>query len=200
MNDRLLRSLWRVVTGLSGLVVIAAAAWVFAHAVDAVAPAAYRTLGGAMRLDVDFSAIAMRYRLLWAALAVFVAFLGALMVALSVARSAQSKERRVRLSGRSDHFSGGEVTVALRGLVALVRREAERDPGVREAEPYLKVGRHGWTVRCRVVTAPEAELPETISRLKPRLTDALEQHTGLPVHRLDIDAQLHSLDASGRVR
>ncbi len=203
MNPRLLYGLLRLAALLVGAALLLGGLVLLAHSLDATGP--FRALlgGGGLALGLDLTEFPLRERWVWAAAAVGVALLGGALLALALAPTAEQRERsrRVRLSGHSRNglYGSGEVTVSMRSLYALVVHEAERDPAVREADPSLRLQRDGWHLACRLVVTPEAVLPEVAARLKPRLKDALERHTGLPVARTDLDVQLFALDARQRV-
>lgn len=94
-------------------------------------------------------------------------------------------------------YGGSSVSLSARGLHALMAYVLMRVPGVHEASPTLKLTKKGWVVRCRLFVWGEAELPALITQAKQQLQGALEQHTGIPVVRIDIDADYHSWQHEG---
>lgn len=94
-------------------------------------------------------------------------------------------------------YGGSSVSLSARGLQALMAYVLMRVPGVHEALPTLKLTKKGWVVRCRLYVWVEAELPELIAQAKQQLQGALEQHTGIPVVRIDVDADYHSWQHEG---
>ncbi|GIV60490.1 hypothetical protein GQ464_007915 [Rhodocaloribacter litoris] len=198
-HENALELLRRLLVALLGGLWLAAGVLVFLHAMEMTGPVVW--VRGGFTLVLNLAEQPFGTVLTWAALAVWAILAGLLLLALALMRVAD-EGRRIVLRGTAPNgfYGGGQLTVAQRSLEALAAYTAERVDGVREARPRLRLRRKGWHIACRVTLAPDAALPDVSTRLKTALHDAIEHHTGLPVARVDIDAQLHAIDAHRRVR
>lgn len=207
MRETFLRGVWRALVFLLGLVLLAGSVYVLLHAVGAAPPLYYsapqsgplqeRALVLGFNLGGQPTFIGVR----WIIGSVVGALLGLGLLALALARR-RGVGRQVVLRGHDQEraYGGGRLTVSMRSVRALVALEAERVEGVREAHPRLRLKRKGWQVDCDLALAPSASLPEVARTLKPRLQEALEHHTGLPVARVNIESRLGLKDAHRRIR
>lgn len=207
MRETFLRGAWRALTFLLGLLLGLGSLYVLLHALGLVPAFFYSVPSGVpveertLAVGMDLSREPWHIGIRWIAGGLVGVLVGIGCVALAAARP-RGEGRQVVLRGHDDAlgYGGGRLTVSMRGLRALVVREAERVEGVREAAPRLRLRRQGWHVDCDVALAPSASLPQVAQQLKPRLQEALEHHTGLPVERVDISARLGLNDAHRRVR
>ncbi len=93
----------------------------------------------------------------------------------------------------------GQVVVSSRGIHALAAYTAERIKGVYEAATKVRLNRRGWWIDVHIVVAPETSLPELLAEIKERMQEVLMNHTGLPVARLRVWAQLDPMSNKKRV-
>ncbi|GIV58742.1 MAG: hypothetical protein KatS3mg042_1655 [Rhodothermaceae bacterium] len=198
MIDPLPDVIRRLLVAFFGLLLVAGGLVVGIHVVGLMAPIVL-TLPG-LTLVLNLADLTFMQMLGWATVSVWMVVVGLLLVGLGV-MSATRQGRRIVLSrtALNGQYGGGRVTLAERSLVDLAAYVAERVDGVREARPVVRLRRKGWHVVCPITVAPEAALPDVAARLKTALHDAIERHTGLPVTRVDIEAQLPAQDARKRL-
>ncbi len=156
---------------------------------------------GGMSLFFDFHELVLWQRAVWSSLAVFGFVLCLVLMRLAFLQP-RSKQKQIVLSNPAGNgvYGGGRVSVSLGSLRAILVLTAERIEGVREASPELRLKRNGWHINCRVAIRPDASLPEVTAALKTRLKESIEHHTGLPVEKIDIAAQLNPIRDLQRVR
>lgn len=206
MNETILRGAWRLATFALGAVLLLGGLYVLLHALGLIPPLYYgvpdalaadqRTVVLGVNLDREPWTASLR----WGAGGLVALLLGLACLALAAARP-RGEGRQVVLRGLdTEGYGDGTLTVSMRALRALVAAEAQRVRGVREATPHVRLRRGGWHVDCQVALDPAASVPEVAHTLKPRLHKALEHHTGLPVERVDVRAQIGLRDAHRRVR
>ncbi len=132
----------------------------------------------------------------WVAIGTGIALVGMLTIFVGFKRI--KKTPRIVVSGADTNgmVGGGQVTVSTRSIEALTHYVAEKIPGVREVAPIIRIKKQGLFVDCRVVLTPDSSIPEVSTNLKNALKHSLEQHTGIPVSQVNIDAQLDAIDAT----
>ncbi len=199
MNKTLVHALWRFFIALIGILFFSAGAVVILHALAFLAPLSGS--GAGFQVGLDLSTQPFRVVMVWMGGALVALVLGALFILLALARTS-GDGKQIVLKGLTTNglVGSGRVTVAQRSLRALAAYTAERVVGVREASPRLRLRTDGWHIDCRVSLTPAAALPEVTAQLKAALHDTIEHHTGLPVARVNIAAQLHAIEAGRRVR
>lgn len=207
MNETVLRGLWRTLVMLLGVLVVLAGAYVLLHAAGVLPALYYSAPEGAtplreraLLLGFNLGGQPTNVGLRWMAGGALGVLLGIGLLALGVARRRGAGREVVLQRSNGTGYGGGRLTVSMHSLRALVTTVAERVEGVREVEPRLRLKRKGWHIDCDVALAPRAALPEVAQTLKPKLQEALEHHTGLPVERVDLSGRLGLKDAHRRVR
>lgn len=197
MRETLLSFSGRLALLVASAALVAAAVGIGASMFGLVPEAALRL--GNHQLAVGLREASVLRRGLWgmgSVVAVLVAFM---LLRLAVRRPSRDRILLTRNKlGRP--FGGGEVSVSRRGLCSIAAYTAQKHHGVFDALTDVRLSRRGWRVDLRVVLAPHAALPEVVAGLKTELHDAMYHHTGLPVDRLRIFAQLDPLSRSRRVR
>ncbi len=189
----------RLLVSLFGLLMAAGGLAVCMHALGLLGPLVLILPG--FTLVLNLTALPFAQVLLWSGAALGAILAGLLLLAVGLMPATPRKQRIVlQRSGLNGHYGGGEVTIALPSLTDLAAYVAERVEGVREAHPVVRLKRKGWHVVCPITVAPDAALPDVAARLKTALQDALERHTGLPVTRVDIAAQLPAQDVRQRLK
>lgn len=155
---------------------------------------------GLVRLS--WSAPSFEARAAWCAISALIFVAGGLLMMLGLLPQARPLPKRYMIHktpGLAD-YGGSAVTLSARGLAALMSYVLTRVPGVHEAEPQIKLTRQGWVVRCRLYVWAESKLPELVEQVRGQLKAALEGHTGIPVVRIDVDADYHSWQHEGQRR
>jgi len=92
----------------------------------------------------------------------------------------------------------GRVTVQLASVRNLITYTAAQFPQVLQVQPTMQQSPQGLTIQCRTSFAPDAHLPQVTSDLQERIKQVVEQHVGLRVVGVRIQAQLEPL-AGGEV-
>lgn len=105
-------------------------------------------------------------------------------------------ERQVRtLTIRQDGL--GSVTVRLASVRDLVTYTAGQIPAVLQVQPDITTTSRGLQIRCRAALSPEASIPQVSSQLQGRIKEAVEQHLGMKVAEVAVQAQLEPLPGAG---
>ena len=181
---------------LTGIAAVAVAVFLGGNALGLAPTAHFRAAGYRVVLGVGDGQFADRAIYLGVALGVFL--LGLLLMRLAVHNPARDKIVLTRTKiGRA--LGGGEVAISRRGLRAIAAHNAQKTKGVYEAFTDVSLHRRGWHVDLRIVLAPHAALPDVLSDMKTALYESLYHHTGLPVHKLRVYAQMDPLSKQRRV-
>lgn len=196
VSDTTFAAFGRLAFALFALVGLAAAALVIASAFGAL-PLGQLNVSGTS-VTVGLADLPMKTRLTWAGCAVLVVIvvLVSLPTALRFERDALITLSRSRRNGM---IGGGSLAVSSRSLHALATFRAESVPGVLEAFTRLKLKRKGWYVDLQVVLTAKAEVQQVGKTLRTAMHEALRAHTGYPVARLRVWAQLDPLSKRRRV-
>jgi hypothetical protein len=105
-------------------------------------------------------------------------------------------ERQVRtLTIRQDGL--GSVTVRLASVRDLVTYTAGQIPAVLQVQPDITTTSRGLQIRCRAAVSPEASIPQVSSQLQGSIKEAVEQHLGMKVAEVAVQAQLEPLPGAG---
>lgn len=83
----------------------------------------------------------------------------------------------------------GRVTVSLKALEDLIRREIARIPEVKEVRPSLKAGKSGLVIDARVILNADVNIPEMTSVLQDRVKYKIQDTMGVEekvVVRIDV--------------
>jgi len=187
--------LWRTLLALFALLLLLGAVVVIGSVVDLIP--AIRVMAGEYTLVLGLAGKAVALRAVWGGGA-FVALLLSALLLTAALRGATGKNF-VITSQRFGRFqSSGTVVVSARGMHALASYAAERVKGVYEAATKIDLKRKGWHVDLHIVVAPETSLPDLLADLKERVQTAIHHHTGLPVTRLRVWAQLDPISDKQR--
>ena len=198
-KETFLHTLWRLLVAITALAFLAGGVMIVLHALEVVGPVKGR--GAGFTFNFDLGEETFRTTLGWIGGSLLAMLAGLLLLLLAVARAAESGKQIV-LNSQVDKglYGGGQVTVSVQSLRALVAYTAEKVEGIRETVPRIRLRRDGWHIDCRVVLQPDLPLPDVTARIKKALLEAVEYHTGLPVARVNIAAQLKAIDADKRIR
>jgi hypothetical protein len=88
----------------------------------------------------------------------------------------------------------GNIRIALSALDSLVQKQVKSDPGVREARSTIVLAEGGIRVRLRVSLMPEANIPETSTKLQEALKDYVETLSG--IHVLEVSVYVEETQQS----
>ena len=91
---------------------------------------------------------------------------------------------------------GGRVSTTVANLRELLRREARRLDGVRDADVRVRRRRGRLIVRCEVVVGDEVALDTMTEALRQRFGEVLEQQVGVTVGAIEVHANHTALPAS----
>jgi hypothetical protein len=181
----------RMLTGLIASVLIALGLGLALSAV-LILPAYALSFSG-LELVFDLSAQSFLRRVMWVGWGAFASALGVLLLFLAMAPGRASKRLIVLKRALPELEGDTTITVAERGLHALVARATRDIPGVRESDAVVALGRKGWALKCHLSLWGEAAVPEVVRQVDQAVRGALEHHTGVPVARLRIETQLGPL-------
>jgi hypothetical protein len=110
--------------------------------------------------------------------------LGALLLGLQMHNP--RKSRRVTIH----RDKTGTVTISLVGLRRLADHVIGAIPGVQASVSEAQPTSSGLVFRCQVAVAPEASTLQLAEEIRARVSEAVENHTGRPVARVHVDAQV----------
>lgn len=195
-RDGVFAALGRIALAIASLLLVAVVSIVVASALGAV-PVANVQFGSAL-VTLGLADLPLGRRLAWGGSALLVGVLAVVML-LTAVRSYRDRSIVLRRGRRGGMVGGGSVAVSERSLVALTVYAAERLVGVLEAFARIKLKSRGWRVDIWISLTPRAELPALVDDVRTALQDALRSHTGYPIARLRIWAQLEPLSKSKRV-
>lgn len=195
-RDGVFAAIGRIALALASLLLVAVVGIVLASSAGAV-PMANVQLGGAL-VTLGLGDLPLGRRLVWGGGALLVGTLALFMLWTAV-RSYRDRAIVLRRGRRGGMLGGGSVAVSERSLVALTVYAAERLAGVLEAFARIKLRRRGWRIDIWIALTPRAELPTLVDDVRIALQETLRSHTGYPIERLRIWAQLDPLSKSKRV-
>jgi hypothetical protein len=87
----------------------------------------------------------------------------------------------------------GRVTVRTQSVRDLIRHTTAQLPDVLQVDPQIDIGQQGLTIVCRTSLSPEAHIPQVSAELQSRIKQTVEQHLGMKVANVTIQAQLEPL-------
>jgi hypothetical protein len=87
----------------------------------------------------------------------------------------------------------GRVTVRTDSVRDLIRYTTARLTDVLQVDPRIDLGQQGLTVHCRTSLSPDAQIPQVSAELQSRIKETVEQHLGMKVASVTIQAQLEPL-------
>lgn len=87
----------------------------------------------------------------------------------------------------------GNVTVRTESVRDLILYTAAQIPDVLQVQPHVKTTSQGLHVHCRTAVTPDASIPQVGAEMQARIKSAVEQHLGLKVADVVIQAQLEPL-------
>ncbi|HEU4327994.1 MAG TPA: alkaline shock response membrane anchor protein AmaP [Roseiflexaceae bacterium] len=126
-------------------------------------------------------------RLLVSLLAGLVILGGLLLLALELRPAPQAESIVIR----DDVI--GRVTVQPKSVRDLISYTAAQLPDILQVDTVMGHSPQGLTIHCRTSLTPEAHIPQVTTLLQARIKQVVEQHLGLKVAVVTVDAQLDSL-------
>jgi hypothetical protein len=119
--------------------------------------------------------------------AIFVVVLGLMLLVYELRLAPQDPTIRVRDDGL------GRVTVRRESVRDLIRHTTAQLPDVLQVDPQIDIGQQGLTIACRTSLTPDAHIPQVSAELQSRVKQAVEQHLGMKVANVTVQAQLEPL-------
>jgi hypothetical protein len=153
---------------------------------------------GDTNVIVGLSDLPLATRTVWLVGAAMVAIV-ALLLLPAAFRSDRDGLVVLSTSRKLGMVGGGSLAVSSRSLHALATYRAEAVPGVLEAFTRMRLKRKGWQIDLQVVLSPKCEVQAVGNELRTAMNEALRSHTGYPIARLRIWAQLDPLSKKQRV-
>lgn len=120
-------------------------------------------------------------------LAGFVILAGLVLLALELRPAAQAESIVIR----DDVL--GRVTVQPKSIHDLIMYSAAHLPDVLQVQPTLAHTPQGLTIHCRTSLTPDARIPHVTATLQARIKQVVEQHLGMKVATVTVQAQLEPL-------
>ncbi|GAC1556342.1 MAG: hypothetical protein NVS2B7_31950 [Herpetosiphon sp.] len=87
----------------------------------------------------------------------------------------------------------GSVTVGLASVRDLITYTAAQFTEVLQVQPQISTTERGLLIRCRTALMPEASIPDVSAALQAAIKQAVEQHLGMKVTQVVLQAQLEPL-------
>lgn len=94
-------------------------------------------------------------------------------------------------------YGGSQVMLSNKGLHALTRYVLDQVDGVMQSEPRIALKPKGWSIECRVYVWHGSAMPDLVQRITTQVHHVLEQHTGIPVEKVDVIAEYQSWQHGG---
>lgn len=113
--------------------------------------------------------------------------LGLILLVYELRLAPQDTTIRVRDDGL------GRVTVRRESVRDLIRHTIAQLPDVLQVDPQIDTGQQGLTIACRTSLTPDAHIPQVSAELQSRVKQAVEQHLGMKVANVTVQAQLEPL-------
>ncbi len=111
-------------------------------------------------------------------------------LALLIAELRQERQPRT-ITIRQDGL--GTVTVRAASVRDLIAYTTAQLPEVLQVQPEIESTSRGLQIRCRTALTPEASIPQVSADLQARIKQAVEQHLGMKVAQVAVQAQLEPL-------
>ena len=87
----------------------------------------------------------------------------------------------------------GRVTVQPKSIHDLIMYSAAHLPDVLQVQPTLAHTPQGLIIHCRTSLTPDARIPHVTATLQARIKQVVEQHLGMKVATVTVQAQLEPL-------
>ncbi len=181
----------RILVIVLDLLLVAGAVVVLLVTFGALAPAQLRT-GAPSDIIVSqwltsFMRMTPNATLLTTISAVVIMLVGLLLLSAELRPRRQPQTIIIRQDGL------GSVTVGLATVRDLITYTAAQFTEVLQVQPEISTTERGLLIRCRTALMPEASIPEVSSALQAAIKQAVEQHLGMKVAQVVLQAQLEPL-------
>jgi len=87
----------------------------------------------------------------------------------------------------------GRVTMRRESVRDLIRYTTALLPDVLQVDPRIDIGQQGLTIVCRTALTPDAHILQVSAELQSRIKQTVEQHLGMKVANVTVQAQLEPL-------
>jgi uncharacterized alkaline shock family protein YloU len=105
----------------------------------------------------------------------------------------EERDNRLHIKAIEDNVEEkGETTIGSRSIEALAENAGCEIRGVRNIHCGVVDGVDGLILSCRSTVAMGSNLPEVMGETRSRIKDSVEQLTGLPVARIDVETRYDS--------
>src|SRR5919199_138571 len=141
----------------------------------------------------SFAAMPSNATLLTTVVTVVVILLGLALLIAEVRPERQPQALTLRQDGL------GSVTVRMASVRDLIASTAAQIPTVLQVQPDIVATSQGLQIRCRAALSPEASIPQISAELQAGIRQAVEQHLGMKVAQVAVQAQLEPLAGIGSV-
>jgi hypothetical protein len=141
----------------------------------------------------SFATMPPNATLLTTAVALVVILLGLALLIAEVRPKRQLRTLTIRQDGL------GSVTVRLASVRDLITSTAGQLPTVLQVQPDIAATSQGLQIRCRAALSPEASIPQVSAELQAGIKQAVEEHLGMKVAQVAVQAQLEPLAGIGSV-
>lgn len=184
----------RFVTGSVGLALMAIGLGLVLTAAGALVVGPLDLMG--LMMSADLASFELPARIGWIVIGGSGVIVGSFLLAVAIHVPRAQKVVLIRF----DAFpGGGELTMSLQAIRALVSRACLETQGVCHATPDIVLRRRGWSIDCDLTVSDDAELRLLGGAVREHIQKTVERHTGLPVARLRINSAL-ALAGDGRIR
>lgn len=187
---------WKTLLALVATLLALTAAAIFGSALGYLPP--LRVMVGDYSLALGLAGRSILEKSLWGG-GGFLILLIALLLFGWVVRGGVQRSFTISNRKFGRFLSTGQVMVSARGIHALAAYSAERIKGIYEAGSRVRLSGKGWNVDLHIVVSPESSLPELLAEIKERMQTTMLNHTGLPIRRLRVWAQLDPISNKKRV-
>ena len=139
----------------------------------------------------SFASMPPNATLVTTVVAVVVILIGLVLLIAELRPKRQLRTLTIRQDGL------GSVTVRLASVRDLIAHTAAQIPAVLQVQPEIATTSRGLQIRCRAALSPEASIPQVSSQLQTSIRQAVEQHLGMKVAEVAVQAQLEPLPGAG---
>jgi hypothetical protein len=113
--------------------------------------------------------------------------LGLILLVYELRLAPQDTAIRIRDDGL------GRVTMRRESVRDLIHHTTAQLPDVLQVDPQIDIGQQGLTIACRTSLTPDAHIPQVSAELQSRIKETVEQHLGMKVATVSVQAQLEPL-------
>jgi len=119
--------------------------------------------------------------------AALVVVLGLILLVYELRPAPQDTTIRIRDDGL------GRVTIRRESVRDLINHTTAQLPDVLQVDTRIDTGQQGLNIACRTALTPDAHIPQVSAELQSRIKQTVEQHLGMKVANVSVQAQLEPL-------